>query len=58
VGELVCDVAFEAGDGKGEGVEGEGEVVGAVGEGAAEGVFDAIVEKLGSLQGGVGEGLR
>ena len=41
--ELVGGVAFEVGDGEGEGVEGEGEVVGFVGEGAAEGVFDAIV---------------
>ncbi len=41
VGALVVDVAFEAGDGEGEGIEGEGEVVSFVGEGTAEGVFDA-----------------
>ena len=41
VRELVGHVALEAGEGEREGVEGEGEVVGLVGEGAAEGVFDA-----------------
>jgi len=49
--ELVCDIAFQAGDGKGEGVEGEGEIVSAVGEGTAEGVFDAVVDELDSLIG-------
>lgn len=42
VAELILDVAFQAGDGEGEGVEGEGEVVGFVGEGAAESVLDAV----------------
>ena len=41
VGALVVDVAFEAGNGEGEGIECEGEVVGFVGKGAAEVVFDA-----------------
>ena len=46
---LVCDVAFEAGDSEGEGVEGKGKVVGAVCECAAQSVFDATVRDLGSL---------
>ena len=42
MGALVVDVAFQTGDSKGERVECKGEVVGAVGEGAAEVVFDAV----------------
>lgn len=38
--ELIFYVAFEAGDGSGKGVEGEGEIVGFVGERFAEGIFD------------------
>lgn len=40
---LVINVAVEARDGEGEGVECEGEVVGFVGKGAAEEIFDAAV---------------
>lgn len=54
VPELVGDVAFEAGDGERESVEGEGEVVGFVGKGAAEGVFDAAGEGQRRLAGGLG----
>lgn len=57
--QLVVDLAFEAGEGEGEGVEGQGEVVGFVGEGASEGVFDAVRGKkdLGTgLRAGIEEG--
>jgi hypothetical protein len=41
MGALVVNVAVKAGDGEGEGVEGEGKVVGFIGKGAAEGILDA-----------------
>ena len=39
--ELVSDGAIKAGDSERKSVQGEGKVVGFVGEGSAEGVFDA-----------------
>ena len=40
--ELVGDGAVEARDGEGESGQCEGKVIGFVGEGAAEGIFDAV----------------
>ena len=42
MGALIVDIAFETGDGKGEGVQGKCEIIGAVGEAAAEVVLDAV----------------